>query len=85
MKDFILAALPFIILGVCVIIICKCNKNNKNKDNTYILEGMVLGMGFGLMLGTMPNYNTGLCLLLGMVIGEAIGCSIEKKDNMKKN
>lgn len=46
---------------------------------------MVLGVSFGLMLGTMLNYNTGLCLSLGMVIGEAIGCSIEKKDDIKKN
>lgn len=84
MKDFIMAALPFIILGVCIAIICKCNKDNKNKDNTYILEGMVLGMSFGLMLGTMFNYSTGLCLSLGMVIGEAVGCLIEKKDSKKK-
>lgn len=84
MKDFIVAALPFIILGVCIAVICKCNKDNKNKDNTYILEGMVLGMSFGLMFGNMLNYNTGLCLSLGMVIGEAVGCSIEKKDNKKK-
>ncbi len=84
MKDFIMAALPFIILGVCIVIICKCNKDNKNKDNTYILEGMVLGMSFGLMLGTMLEYSTGLCLSLGMVIGQTIGCSIEKKDGKKK-
>lgn len=41
-------------------------------------------MSFGLMLGTMLEYSTGLCLSLGMVIGQTIGCSIEKKDGKKK-
>ena len=33
-------------------------------------------MSFELMLGTMLEYSTGLCLSLGMVIGQTIGCSI---------
>lgn len=83
MKEFIMAALPFIILGLCIIIIIKSNMNNKNKDNTYISEGMILGMCFGLLISSSLKLNTGLYLTLGMIIGEAIGCNITK-DNKKK-
>lgn len=83
MKEFIMAALPFIILGLCIIIIIKFNMDDKNKDNTYILEGMGLGMSFGLMIGSALKYDIGLCLSLGMIIGEVIGYSLTK-DNKKK-
>ena len=52
MKDFILAALPFIIIGISVAIIIVNNKKNKSKES-YICEGMCFGMSFGLLLGTL--------------------------------
>lgn len=76
MKDFILAALPFVIMGISVAIIIV--NSNKNKE-AYISEGMCLGMSFGLLLGTsFGNEHTGLFLSLGMLIGEAIGSFIKK-------
>ncbi len=42
MKDFILAALSFIITGVCVVLLAA----NRNK-NSYLQEGMFIGETIG--------------------------------------
>lgn len=77
MKDFILAALPFVIIGICLAIIFA---NFKEGKQTYCSEGMSLGMCLGLALSSSLNINMGLALSLGMLIGETIGILIEKKD-----
>lgn len=85
MKDFILAALPFIIMGISiVIIVINSKKNKENKESkekeSYILEGMCFGMSAGLLLETQfLNEYMGMFLSLGMLIGEAIGFYIRKK------
>lgn len=77
MKDFILAALPFIITGISIIIITVNSK--KNKEN-YIPEGMCIGMSFGLMFSNLFNSNyMGLSLSIGMLLGEVIGSFIKKQ------
>lgn len=76
MKDFIMSALPFVIAGICVIVIVMNSK--KNKEN-YLLEGMTLGMCFGLMIGNLFDGNIALGLSLGMLVGEAIGASVKRK------
>ena len=77
MKDFIEMALPFIIMGVSVIVVCINFK--KNKKN-YLTEGMCLGMSFGLMFNNLLDGNqASLCLGLGMLVGEAIGSCIKRK------
>lgn len=76
MKDFILAAFPFVIMGISIIVIVVNSK--KNKEN-YISEGMVLGMSFGLLFGTaFSNSYLGLFLSIGMLLGEMIGSTIKK-------
>ena len=77
MKDFIFAALPFVIIGICVAIICAKFKEEKK---TYCSEGMALGMCFGVAIGTSFGNNTGIGLTLGMLAGLVIGSLIEKKD-----
>lgn len=75
MKDFIRAALPFVICGIAII----CLVMNKDKKESYIGEGMCLGMCFGSMLGAMYPSYLGLSLSLGMLIGEAIESFFSKK------
>lgn len=77
MKGFILAALPYLIIGVCLAIIFAYYKKEKQ---TYCSEGMSIGMCLGLVLSTSLKFNIGLGLSLGMLIGETIGILIEKKD-----
>lgn len=75
-KDFVLAALPFIIIGVAIIVIVVNSK--KDKEN-HISEGMCLGMCLGLLIGaSFPNEYLGISLSLGMIIGEAIGACVKK-------
>lgn len=76
MKDFIFAALPFIIIGICLaIIFANCN----NKEKVYLSEGLAIGMCFGVAVASALHINLGLGISIGMLIGEAIGISVEKK------
>lgn len=76
MKDFILSALPFIIIGICLAFICADGKKYKQ---TYCSEGMAIGMCFGVAIASALHINLGLGISIGMLIGEAIGISKEKK------
>lgn len=78
MKEFILAASPFVVIGLCIAVIVK-NFNTKKEGKTYITEGMCLGMCFGSLIGTFFIEHIGIFLSLGMLIGETIGCSINKE------
>ncbi len=45
------------------------------------MEGMSLGMCFGLLVGTMLENYTGVAISLGMIVGLVIGMLIPKKTN----
>lgn len=68
MKNFILAALSFIITGVCVALLAA----NRNK-NSYLQEGMLIGTSLGICFCTIFDGNLALGFSLGMFIGETIG------------
>ena len=76
MKDFILAALPFIIIGLCLAIIFA---NQKSKKNSHCSEGMCIGMCLGVAISTSLKINMGLGISLGMLIGETVGLLIPEK------
>lgn len=77
MKEFILAALPWICIGIAVALFAaNCGVVKKAKDSdkefgNYMTEGMCLGMCVGTALG-------GNGLIYGMMIGMAIGMCIKK-------
>ncbi|MCQ2551027.1 MAG: hypothetical protein MJ146_02395 [Clostridia bacterium] len=75
MKDFILSALPFVIIGLCLAIIFA---NVKKKKDNYCSEGMCIGMCLGVAVSTFMNISMGLGISLGMLIGETVGILIEK-------
>lgn len=77
MKDFIWAALPFIIVGLCLAVIFT---NGDHKQNNYLTEGMCIGMCLGLSLSCALSLNMGLSLSLGMLIGETVGLLIQKEE-----
>lgn len=76
MKDFIFAALPFIIIGICLAFICA---NGKKYKETYCSEGMAIGMCLGVAIASALHINLSLGISIGMLIGEAIGINKEKK------
>ena len=69
--------MPFIIIGICLTIICA---NFKKDKKTYCSEWMSIGMCLGVALSSAFKMNIGLVISLGMLIGETIGILIEKKD-----
>lgn len=81
MKDFIWAALPFIIVGLCLAVILA---NRDHKQNNYSAEGMCIGMCLGMCLGlclsSVLSIDMGLSLSLGMLIGETVGLLIKKEE-----
>lgn len=68
-----------LVVAVLVIRGVTKKKSGKKQDNNYGLEGMSLGMCFGLLIGTMLEHYIGAALSLGMIVGLVIGMLIPKK------
>ena len=54
-------------------------KSGKKQENNYCLEGMSLGMCFGLLAGTMLENYIGAAISIGMIAGLVIGMLIPGK------
>ena len=90
MKEFLLAALPWIALGVSLALICaNYSKNKKSKaagtdedqkqpDGNYMTEGICFGMCAGVVLSTVGIIELGLGISLGMLLGIVVGRNIKK-------
>ena len=80
MKDFIFAALPFVVVGVCLALLAaNHNRIKDSEEKTYMTEGMCLGMCFGVALATSMHFSLGLGIGLGMLVGETVGMLKPKK------
>lgn len=77
-KEFIDSACPFLIVGLALAIVCVDFK--KNTKQTYIIEGMFLGVYFGMTISLIYSFSLTISLALGMFLGESIGLFIEKKN-----
>lgn len=87
MKDFILAALPWVCIGLALAILAahwgskekqETGKDHKNTPaDNYMVEGMCLGMAVGVALG-------GSGLSYGMLLGMVIGMCIPKNHQKDK-
>ena len=56
-KDFVLAALPWILAGIAVALLCAGMGTRKAKENSKALEErMAVGTALGLMAGVALNY-----------------------------
>lgn len=77
-KDFVLAALPWILAGIAVAILCAGMGTRKAKENSKALEErMAVGTALGLMAGVALNYcglweSHALGLALGPLWGMAL-------------
>lgn len=85
--DFIRAAAPWMAVGLAVsILIIRAvskKKTGEQQDSDYSMEGMSLGMCFGLLIGTALENNVGITVSLGMLAGLAAGMIIPKKGRNK--
>ena len=88
MKDFILAALPRVLCGIAVAIICVQSahrKENKNAD-----RHIAMGLAIGLMLGPAINSiglweNHGIGIALGPLWGMALASMFKGKDKYNES
>jgi len=77
MKEFMMAALPWICIGIAIALFAvnhgaiKIAKDSDKKYSNYMTEGMCLGMCVGTALG-------GNGLIYGMLVGMAIGMCIKR-------
>ena len=77
-KDFVLAALPWVLAGIAVAILCAGMGTRKAKENSKALEvRMAIGTALGLMAGVALNYcglweSHALGLALGPLWGMAL-------------
>ena len=78
MKEFMMAALPWICIGVAIVMFAenhsaakKAKESDKEYGN-YMTEGMCLGMCVGIALG-------GNGLVYGMLMGLVVGMFIKKE------
>lgn len=90
MKDFILAALPWVLCGIAVAIICAKMGHRKTKEEEKALETrMALGMALGLLFGVALNSvglweNYGLGLALGPLWGMALATLFQSREDSGK-
>ena len=88
MKDvlaFAAAALPWVVMGICVAVLLVNRKKQSKTDPDeevepdYGTEGMCLGMCFGTALESAFHGSLGIGMSLGMLGGLVIGQAIKKK------
>ena len=80
-RDFIRAASPWVAMGLLVVIRGAASTKNA-KDGTaenYGMDGMSLGMCFGLLISVMFGDYTCIGLSIGMLVGMAVGLSVHKE------
>lgn len=86
-KDFVLAALPWILAGIAVAILCDGMDTRKARENSKALEErMAIGTALGLMAGVALNYcglweSHALGLALGPLWGMALATLSTGKNN----
>lgn len=78
MKEFLSAALPFVIIGVCLAMI-HANAHKQGNSKNYLAVGICLGICMGGAAAAVFHIRMGLSISLGMLIGETAGMLMKKK------
>ena len=86
--DFLLAALPWIAVGLLLAVFFARGARKKKKEEQtgdYGTEGMCIGMCLGTAIGTSLGNNISIGISLGMLIGLAVGTCIKKEERGEDN
>lgn len=79
MRDFVTAALPWVIMGTALaVLFATREKRRAAEDANYMTEGMCIGMCIGAALGSAKAVDIGLGISLGMLVGEVAGMNMKK-------
>lgn len=77
MKDFLINALPWVIIGCCLALLFAFR--GRIKQQNYMTEGMCIGMCIGVALGSTGLLNLGIGVSLGLLVGLIAGLLIKKE------
>ena len=81
MRDFIMAALPLVVVGIALAVFFTGRagkKKKQEKESGYEAERMSLGMCFGAAVGAIFPEYIGVTLSVGMLIGLLVGMCVKK-------
>lgn len=76
MKEFLMAALPWVAIGIAVALLCVFRGT---KVQSYLTEGMCLGMCMGITISSITKLDLGTGISLGLLFGEVTGSFFRKK------
>ena len=77
LKDFITAALPWIIIGIAIVLLA-VNAGKRKKGEKKGADSMSEGMCIGMCIGVAPGASGVLDLGLGMLAVMAVGSCVKK-------
>ena len=81
MRDFIMAAVPLVVVGIALAVFFTGRagkKKKQEKESGYEAERMSLGMCFGATVGTIFPEYIGVTLSMGMLVGLLVGMCVKK-------
>ena len=81
MRDFIMAAVPLVVVGIALAVFFTGRagkKKKQEKESGYEAERMSLGMCFGAAGGAIFPEYIGVTLSVGMLIGLLVGMYVKK-------
>ena len=81
MRDFIMAAVPLVVVGIALAVFFTGRagkKKKQEKESGYEAEGMSLRMCFGAAVGAIFPEYIGVTLSVGMLIGLLVGMYVKK-------
>ena len=81
MRDFIMAAVPLVVVGIALAVFFTGRagkKKKQEKESGYEAERMSLGMCFGAAVGAIFPEYIGVTLSVGMFIGLLVGMCVKK-------
>ena len=81
MRDFIMAAVPLVVVGIALAVFFTGRagkKKKQEKESGYEAERMSLGMCFGAAVGAIFPEYIGVTLSVGMLIGLVVGMCVKK-------
>lgn len=89
MKEFVFAALPWVLASLAVAIICagidgKQSKEKEEKMEEHIAFGAGLGLLVSMVIGLCEITDNALTLALGPLWGMALATIIDNRDKKRK-
>lgn len=78
MSEIIQQVLPWVIIGIAVVLYAVQYKKRAQEKN-YLTKGLACGLGFGTAICGSGIFHPVMIVGMGMLIGEVIGLNIKRR------